>query len=241
MNKSITITANTIIQVVVSLFLVIGSNIRVAESFPLKPLNMKLQRILDTSDDDNNNMDKSRRSSLLQIIPYCTILLPILTISSQPIPTNAIEFVPPSPYFTGTYQSAKEIVYAQREALDNIDKVITDGKLDEAAFKVMQLSAQTRMGGKIILDTFQEKIASSKDSSSSSSDVTLLRFLDCQKKFVTLLDLSDECDISLQSALKGKLGSTTAAQMKMLSLVNETKHSFDDFLLDVKMIEDILS
>ena len=238
MNKSITITANTIIQVVVSLFLVIGSNIRVAESFPLKPLNMKLQRILDTSDDDNNNMDKSRRSSLLQIIPYCTILLPILTISSQPIPTNAIEFVPPSPYFTGTYQSAIEIVYAQRAAVDNIDKVITDGKLDEAAFKVMQLSAQTRMGGKIILDTFQEKIALSKD---SSSDVTLLRFLDCQKKFVTLLDLSDEFEISLQSALKGKLGSTTAAQMKMLSLVDETKHSFDDFLLDVKMIEDILS
>ena len=238
MNRSITITANTIIQVMVSLFLVIGSNIRVAESFPLET-NMKLQRILDTSDDNNNNMDKSRRSSLLQIIPYCTILLPILTISSQPIPTNAIEFVPPSPCFTGTYQSAIEIVYSQRAAVDNIGTVITDGKLDEAAFKVMQLSAQTRMGGKIILDTFQEKIASSKDS--SSSDVTLLRLLDCQKKFVTLLDLSEECDISLQSALKGKLGSTIAAQMKMLSLVNETKHSFDDFLLDVKMIEDILS
>ena len=92
----------------VSLFLVIGSNIRMAESFPLEPLNMKLQRILDTSDDDNN-MDKSRRSSLLQIIPYCSILLPIVTISSQPIPTNAIEFVPPSPYFMGTYQSAIEI------------------------------------------------------------------------------------------------------------------------------------
>eukprot|EP00547_Thalassionema_nitzschioides_P006504 CAMPEP_0194204240 /NCGR_PEP_ID=MMETSP0156-20130528/3827_1 /TAXON_ID=33649 /ORGANISM="Thalassionema nitzschioides, Strain L26-B" /LENGTH=162 /DNA_ID=CAMNT_0038930209 /DNA_START=441 /DNA_END=929 /DNA_ORIENTATION=- len=152
-----------------------------------------------------------------------------------PPAAEAIDFVPASPFFTGTYQDALEIVKTQRLAVDNISNVIQDGNLEEAGFKVMQLSAQTRAGGKIILDTFQEKITSSKTSEDSS--VILLRLLNCQKKFAILLDLYDECDAYLNKALKGKLGATTAAQLKTSAVVNETKLAYDDFLTEVETIE----
>jgi len=154
-----------------------------------------------------------------------------------PSPTNAIEFVPASPYFFGTYQDAVEIMYAQRLAVDNIAKVIKDGNLEEAGFKIMQLNAQTRGAGKIILDTFQENL-SSKNSKGDSS-VKLLRFISCQKKFATLLDLCEECGDALQTALKGKSpeANKTAGQIKTLSVVEETKSAYDDFLLDLKNFE----
>lgn len=170
------------------------------------------------------------RSSFLQ-----HYLFGASTIIVLPNPATAIEFVPASPSFNRSYQDAVEIVYAQRLAVDNILTVINDGNLEEAGFKIMQLAAQTRTGGKIILDTVQELISKSGDS------VTLLRFLSCQKKFAILLDLCDECGTSMERALKGKLGTTTAAQIKTSSVVAETKTAYDDFLVDLKMIESIIT
>lgn len=160
------------------------------------------------------------------------------TISSEE--AKAIEFIPASPSFKGTYQDAIEILYTQRIALDNIQNVISNGKIDEAGFKVMQLSAQTRTAGKIVLDTLQEQIVSSSSADSSStnnSSITLLRYLSCQKKFAMLIDVCDECGITLQNALKGKLGVTTTAQIKVLAVVDETMRLYDDFLADVKFFE----
>jgi hypothetical protein len=154
--------------------------------------------------------------------------------SSIPVaikPTNAIEFVPASPYFSGSYQDAVEILYAQRLAVDNIANVIYDGNMEEAGFKVMQLSAQTRAAGKIILDYFQQQMSGRGDS------IILLRFLSCQKKFSNLLDLCDECGITLQNTLKGKLGVTAAAQIKSSKVLDETMSAYDDFLLDVMAVE----
>mmetsp|Transcript_33760 Transcript_33760/g.62131 ORF Transcript_33760/g.62131 Transcript_33760/m.62131 type:complete len:205 (+) Transcript_33760:96-710(+) len=157
----------------------------------------------------------------------------IATITSVPAPSNAdIEFVPASPYFSGTYQDAVEIMYAQRIAVDNIASVINDGNIEEAGFKVMQLNAQTQTAGKIILDTIQENIPSKGDNS-----ITLLRFLSCQKKFASLLDLCEDCGDSLQSAMKGKSGAKTAGQIKSLRTVEETKSAYDDFLGDLKTFE----
>ena len=130
-----------------------------------------------------------------------------------------------------------EIMQAQRLAVNNIGDVIKAGKLDEAGFKVMQLSAQTRVAGKIILDTLQENMSSS---SSSNNGIVLLRYLSCQKKFATLLDLCDECGISLQSAMQKKSGAQAAAQIKTLSAVEETKSAYDDFLAELRTTEQVV-
>ena len=109
----------------------------------------------------------------------------------------------------------------------------------------MQLNAQTRMAGKIILDSFQENITTTKTGGggatatpdNSGGSILLLRFLSCQKKFTSLLDLCDECDNSLQNALQGKSGVRAASQIKCLNVVEETKMGYDDFLADVKTFE----
>jgi hypothetical protein len=156
------------------------------------------------------------------------------TISSLPNPTNAIEFVPASPFFSGTYQDAVEIMYAQRIAVDNIANVIQDGNIEEAWFKVMQLNAQTKTAGKIILDCYQQQISGKGD------NIILLKFLSCQKKFAILLDLCDECGDALQNP-KGKLGATAAAtQIKSSKVVDEIKSAYDDFITDAKSLENEL-
>ena len=149
--------------------------------------------------------------------------------AGTPAPSNAIDFVPASPSFQGTYLDAKEILNAQRKALDNIGDVIANGNMEEAGFKIMQLSAQTNTAGKIILDTFQEK--------SFGNGINILRFLSCQKKLTTLLDYCDVCGLSLQRALKGKVGVTLQAQLRLGSVVEETKNAFDDLLGEIKSFE----
>ena len=158
--------------------------------------------------------------------------------TTHPTPNNAIEFVPPSPSFSYTYKDAVEIVQTQRIAVDNISNVIKEDKIDEAGFKVMQLNAQTRTAGKIILDTFQENMSSTKNSSSGDSSITLLRFLSLQKKFTTLIDLCDECEDTLQMALKGKSGVSAAVQIKALKVVDDIKSSYDDFLSELTSFEE---
>lgn len=164
------------------------------------------------------------------------VVSPMLASISIASPSNAIEFVPPSPFFRNTYSDALQIMYSQRIALDNIANVIADGNIEEAGFKIMQLIAQTRTAGKIILDTFQGELPK-KD-----AGVVLLRFLSCQKKFAILLDLCDDCGDYLQRVMKEGKGAAAnngnaAAQIKTLSIVEETKSAYDDFLADLKMLE----
>jgi len=163
------------------------------------------------------------------------------TISTHPTPSNAIEFVPPSPSFSYTFKDAIEIIQTQRLAVDNILNVIKDGNIDEAGFKVMQLNAQTRTAGKIILDTFQENMSLSKSSSNSGeSSITLLRFLSLQKKFGILIDLCDECEDTLQMALKGRSGVSAAVQLKALKVVDDIKYSYDGFLSELTSFEETI-
>ena len=150
---------------------------KVDELKPQQPL--EVLRRYTAAMDRSSFLDKATGLFIGTIIPGTTITA--TTISSFPTPTNAIEFVPASPFFSGTYQDAVEIMYTQRIAVDNIANVIQDGNIDEAGFKVMQLNAQTKAAGKIILDSYQQQISGKGD------NIILLRFLSCQKKFAILL------------------------------------------------------
>lgn len=144
--------------------------------------------------------------------------------------SNAIEFVPASPSFQGTLTDAEEIISSQRLALNNIADVIRQGDIDEAGFKIMQLIAQTKMGGEIILATFQEQLP-------KKGSTALLRYQSCQKKFVYLTESFDDCKLAYENALKGKLGSTAAAQLKLLSIIDTSKNLYDEFLLEVNLFK----
>ena len=153
---------------------------------------------------------------------------------------SAIEFVPASPNFKYNYQDGIEILTTQRVACDNIYAVISDGNLNEAAFKIMQLNAQTKEGGKIVLDYMQTndssslisgiKYANMKKETKDAIDTT--RLLRSQEKFASLIDLSSECEVQVSKALNGKLGATAPAQLKLLSHIKDLKNALDEFLLE---------
>ena len=185
--------------------------------------------------DRSSFLDKATGLIIGTIIPGTTIAA--TTISSLPNPTNAIEFVPASPFFSGTYQDAVEIMYAQRIAVDNIANVIQDGNIEEAWFKVMQLNAQTKTAGKIILDSYQQQIYGKGD------NIILLKFLSCQKKFAILLDLCDECGDSLRRSCTSRASFITcffADGTENSRVVDEIKSAYDDFLTDAKSLENEL-
>lgn len=172
------------------------------------------------------------RDAFLRQISACIFptTAAVTGIASFSVPTEAIEFVPASPSYQGTYQDAMEILSSQRLAVDNISEVISNGNLDEAGFKAMQLSVQIRTAGKIVLDSFQER-------SSARNSANLLRFLACQKKFVTLLDLCDEFSVTLVNSMAGKLGVVSVAQIKLIPVLDEVKNAYDDFLLEINRDE----
>lgn len=164
----------------------------------------------------------------------------------QPIKdASGIEFVPASPNFNYSYQDGIEIISTQRIACDNIFSVISNGNLDEAAFKIMQLNAQTRMGGKIILDTLQTANSSSVvptangERSKSTDAINTVKILKSQEKFAALLDISSDCETQISKALNGKLGATTPAQLKLLSNMKDLINAFDEFLLE--FVEDTVN
>lgn len=160
---------------------------------------------------------------------------------------SAIEFVPASPNFKYSYQDGIEILSTQRVACDNIYTVISDGNLNEAAFKIMQLNAQTKVGGKIVLENMQindsslsisgAKKDNKKDETKDAIDT--IRLLRIQEKFALLIDLSSECEVQVSKALNGKLGATAPAQLKLLSNIKDLRNAFDEFLLE--FVEDVIN
>lgn len=158
------------------------------------------------------------------------LFLNTMLVGFFPSISNAVEFVPASPSFQGTLADAEEIISAQRLALNNIADVIRQGDIDEAGFKIMQLISQTKVGGEITLATFQEQLP-------SKGSTALLRYQSCQKKFVYLMESFDDCKIAYENALKGKLGSTAAAQLKLLSIIDTSKSLYDEFLLELNLFK----
>lgn len=158
------------------------------------------------------------RMNRLSFIGYCTSFTINIACS------NAVSF-PNSSY----YEDAIETLNTQRLAVNNIADIVSkDGKIEEAGFKVIQLSSQVTSAGKIVLSSYQESISKSDEDS-----IRLLRFLSCQKKFSILIDLCDECLASLQNIMRNKTNGA-AGQIRTLAILEDIKLAFDDFLMDVQ-------
>ena len=214
-----------------------------------------------------------RKDFLRRIIISSTAIITTQLLPSSKHAAHAIEFVPASPSFSYTYKDAMDIFHAQRRACDNIITVIANGDLNEAGFKLMQVTAQTRMGGKIILEELQsgngnwnesqknnkrgtssknifqasdnsitktKSIITKEDASSNTNLNTnanamdIAKYLSLQKKFAILMDACDECNIQANNALRGKLGTSAVAQIKLLKVVEGVIYAFDYLLLDLE-------
>ncbi len=108
------------------------------------------------------------------------------------------------------------------------------------------------MGGKIVLDEWQIQGiplqtvdvntnrnnnvvgTSVSNTSTTNKSVDTLRLLKAQKKFGALMDTCDECTVQVENALRGKLGTSAVAQIKLLTVLNDARSAFDNFLLEVE-------
>lgn len=129
----------------------------------------------------------------------------------------------------GTYADAIEVLNAQRLACDNIRDVVSGGNLPEAGFKIKQLNAQAESAGEVALSSLQRR--------SAGESISVVRYLKSREKFGVLVELCEECRMLLEKALKGSLGSTAAAQIKLLEVIDDTMSAFDDFLAELSSLE----
>lgn len=116
-----------------------------------------------------------------------------------PSASNSIEFVPASPFYSGSYDDGQEILQTQRLALDNVGTVLENGNSAEAGFKVQQLNSQAKAGWTIVLRGLQSQIRKQNDNQAS------LRVLSCQKRFNYLLESIEALDDSLSDLMRESL------------------------------------
>jgi len=147
-----------------------------------------------------------------------------IVVNNQPVLASTTVSENPSSYSEKYFSDAMEILISQRIACDNIISVIADGNLEEAGFKAMRLNSQVSGAGRMIMLTIQKE---SKDS------IGIVRYLKCQQKFATLLELCNEDTAQIQKALRGEMGALAVAQIQLMTVLNDTILSFDDFLREL--------
>jgi len=154
-----------------------------------------------------------------------------------PSASNSIEFVPASPFYSGSYDDGREILQTQRLALDNVGTVLEDGNLAEAGFKVQQLSSQVKAGWTIVLRGLQSQIRK------QNANQAVLRVLSCQKRFNYLLEVIEALDDSMSDLIRKSRGDGDAAANARgcIILANDAKAAYDDFLRELRNAEDEFS
>ena len=152
-----------------------------------------------------------------------------------PSASNSIEFVPASPFYSGSYDDGREILQTQRLALDNMGTVLENGNLAEAGFKVQQLNSQAKAGWAIVLRGLQSQMRK------QDGNQAILRVLSCQKRFNYLLELIEALDDSLSNLIRKSSGDgdTTSARSSCMTLVNEAKGAYDAFLQELQNAENM--
>ena len=161
----------------------------------------------------------------------CTSMILTTSPSTSSATTTETTTTSPNPTllpFTDnkSFNDAMDILTSQRIACDDIINVISDGNLNEAVFKIKQLNAQTKLGGKMVLESIQANttltykngkiVAAATAATTTDVAISTVKYLQCQDKFTTLLDLCGDCETQMEMTLKGKYGATAPAQMRLI-------------------------
>lgn len=72
------------------------------------------------------------------------------------------------------------------------------------------------------------------NTNANANAMDIAKYLSLQKKFAILMDACDECNIQVNNALRGKLGTSAVAQIKLLKVVEGVIYAFDYLLLDLE-------
>jgi len=120
---------------------------------------------------------------------------------------------------------AKEELLAQREAANDIQNVISAGRLEEAGIKVLRLIPVITGAGMAI----QEQVQIAYPVSNGGANQ--MRVMKYQQGLQELVALWSGIDVEIGQGLRGQLGSSVVAQLAILKSIEEANAAFDDFLL----------
>jgi hypothetical protein len=142
-----------------------------------------------------------------------------------------LNFVPPIPPPKNVAQ-AWEILNAQRLAADDIQQVVSAGRLEEAGIKILNLVPKVTSSGRFIVQTILNENESSSETASSPklSAIQELQLSKLQEQFSMVLALWGQCDVEMGQGLRGEMGVSAVAQLQLLESLRDATVAFDDFL-----------
>ena len=155
-----------------------------------------------------------------------------------------LRYVPPiaKPQSVG---KAIDILQAQRPISQDIISNVAAGRLEDAGVQVLQVVPQLTTAGRLVVTTAasynsndsvpQEgtNAITSAATTSSASEMTIrnIRMMKLEGQFETLLGLWGECDVMIGQGIRGDMGVSAAAQIQILSSLQDASRALDDFIL----------
>lgn len=122
---------------------------------------------------------------------------------------------------------AWEIMETQRLAVNDIQQIVQQGRLEEAGIKVLNLVPKVTQSGKVILEDCFQHIVQSLSTTSVVKELTMNRL---ESQWELVLGLWGETDVMIGQALKGQMGVSAVAQIYLLTQIKDATAAMDDFM-----------
>jgi hypothetical protein len=132
-----------------------------------------------------------------------------------------IRWVPPVEY-PKSYNDAKKEMISLRDSVSSLNEIVLKGNLVEAGSLLLGIVPRLTVSGRVMIQTLEETKGKKDDLS--------MRALRLQAAHTDLLGKLGECDIIIGQALSGQLGSTTFAQIQILSELKDADALFDELI-----------
>lgn len=120
---------------------------------------------------------------------------------------------------------ALELLETQRLAAKDIMEVVQAGRLEEAGIKLLNSIPKVVLSARRIVEDAKERIPE------THGDVRTLRELQLDESFQILEASWKSADVTIGQGLRGDLGVSAVAQIRILSDLRDAITSLDDFLV----------
>lgn len=117
-----------------------------------------------------------------------------------------------------SYQGALGVLSKQRLAANDITEAVTAGRLEEAGVKVLKVLPKLTLAGRVIVSSFN-----------GEGVVEGLRRSKIERQLQELEALWGQLDVSIGQGLRGQLGVSAAAQIRILDELKECAIALEDF------------
>ena len=129
-----------------------------------------------------------------------------------------------------TTVEALDLLETQRLAANDIMSVVQAGRLEEAGIKLLNSIPKVVLSAKCILEEAKEQLRVPD----SQGEVRALRELQLDESFQVLEASWKSADVTIGQGLRGDLGVSAVAQIRIISDLRDAIASLDDFMAVTK-------